>query len=48
MSAMENVSAAKVKEPFVRLTKKENVSQLKAWGYRGIALVLGLIAVAVL
>lgn len=47
MSAMENVSAAKVKEPFVRLTKKENVSQLKAWGYRGIALVLGLIAVAV-
>ena len=44
---MQNETSAKVKEPLVRLTKKENVSQLKAWGYRGIALVLGLITVAV-
>lgn len=40
-------NSKKVKEPLIRLSKKDNVSQLKAWGYRGIALVLGLIVVAV-
>lgn len=40
-------SEVKVKEPLIRLSKKDNVSSLKAWGYRGIGLILGLIFVAV-
>lgn len=38
---------AKVKEPFIRLSKKSNVSETKAWIYRIIALLLGLIAVSI-
>lgn len=37
----------KAKEPLIRLSKKDTVSQGKAWLYRGVALLLGLIAVAV-
>lgn len=40
-------SDTSVKEPLIRLSKKDDVSNLKAWCYRGIALVLGLVAVAV-